>query len=247
MSCIYKCWLEAVPNNSSRAFCKICNKNLHAHRLTLLKHTASIKHMKRAQTQYKAKQLLEAAKISEPACNLNEPNVIVEVTDDRNELKVECNNINNSDNIKLPTETQTVSLTHGVSSDSSNNSNAVSTVVPPPTVTRPPISTHVLDTSKGLPVPGLPVSLYQLVDGRWTYISEAYTNPDGRCSELISRDEIKPGRFKLHFDTDRYYELRNNDRLFPFIEIVFDIRSPTDHLHIPLLMTPYGYTTYRGS
>ncbi|XP_075229560.1 uncharacterized protein LOC142329110 [Lycorma delicatula] len=114
-------WLEAVPNNSSRAFCKICNKNLHAHRLTLLKHTASIKHMKRAQTQYKAKQLLEAAKISEPACNLNEPNVIVEVTDDRNELKVECNNINNSDNIKLPTETQTVSLTHGVSSDSSNN------------------------------------------------------------------------------------------------------------------------------
>lgn len=49
-----------------------------------------------------------------------------------------------------------------------------------------------------------------------------YTNPDGRCSELITKDEIKPGRFKLHFDTDKYYELRNNDRLFPFIEVILN-------------------------
>lgn len=82
-----------------------------------------------------------------------------------------------------------------------------------------PISTHVLDTSRGMTVPGLQVSLYKLVDGRWTYINEGVTNSDGRFANFIERTDFTPGRYKLHFDVDRYFESRKQDSLYPFIEV----------------------------
>ncbi|KAI4470740.1 uricase and transthyretin-related [Holotrichia oblita] len=117
----------------------------------------------------------------------------------------------------------------------------------PMSMIKPPISTHVLDTSKGHPVAGLQVSLYKLIDGRWTYINEGITNADGRFANFLERNDFTPGRYKLHYDVDRYFEVRKQDSLYPFIEIVFDCRSQSDHYHVPLLLNPYGYTTYRGS
>ncbi|XP_015517101.1 uncharacterized protein LOC107222313 isoform X1 [Neodiprion lecontei] len=114
---------------------------------------------------------------------------------------------------------------------------------------KPCISTHVLDTSKGLPVGGLQISLYKLMDGRWTFVNESNTSVDGRCADLvdISKYSFTAGRYKLHFDVDKYFTLRRIETMYPFIEIVFDVKNPTEHYHVPLLMSPFGYTTYRGT
>ncbi|XP_015607055.1 uncharacterized protein LOC107273406 isoform X2 [Cephus cinctus] len=114
---------------------------------------------------------------------------------------------------------------------------------------RPCISTHVLDTSKGLPVGGLQVSLYKLMDGRWTFLNESNTTPNGRCNDLVDTTKwnFTAGRYKIHFDVDKYFTLRRIETMYPFIEIVFDVKNPTGHYHLPVLLSPFGYSTYRGS
>ncbi|XP_076681805.1 uncharacterized protein LOC143375953 isoform X3 [Andrena cerasifolii] len=118
-----------------------------------------------------------------------------------------------------------------------------------PTVKKPRISTHVVDTSKGLPVGGLQVSLYKLMDGRWTFLNESNTSPNGRCVDLVDNMKVNftAGRYKIHFDVDKYFTLRRIETMYPFIEIVFDVKNPAGHYHIPVLLSPFGYTTYRGS
>ncbi|XP_076286924.1 uncharacterized protein LOC143212233 isoform X2 [Lasioglossum baleicum] len=114
---------------------------------------------------------------------------------------------------------------------------------------KPQISTHVVDTSKGLPVGGLQVSLYKLMDGRWTFLNESNTSPNGRCVDLVDsiRASFTAGRYKIHFDVDKYFTLRRIATMYPFIEVVFDVKDPAGHYHIPLLLSPFGYSTYRGS
>lgn len=90
----------------------------------------------------------------------------------------------------------------------------------PMSIVKPPISTHVLDTSKGNPVSGLQVSLYKLIDGRWTYINEGITNTDGRFANFLERSDFTTGRYKLHYDVDRYFDVRKQDSLYPFIEVI---------------------------
>ncbi|XP_012152977.1 uncharacterized protein LOC100879167 isoform X2 [Megachile rotundata] len=117
-----------------------------------------------------------------------------------------------------------------------------------PVVKKPRISTHVLDMSKGLPVGGLQVSLYKLMDGRWTFLNESNTSPNGRCVDLVDNmKQFTAGRYKIHFDVDKYFTLRRIETMYPFIEIVFDVKNPAGHYHIPVLLSPFGYTTYRGS
>lgn len=84
---------------------------------------------------------------------------------------------------------------------------------------RTPISTHVIDTTRGKPVTGLQVSLYKLIDGRWTYINEGLTNSNGRFSQFLEQCDFTPGRYKLHYDVDRYFESRKQETLYPFIEV----------------------------
>ncbi|CAH1982412.1 unnamed protein product [Acanthoscelides obtectus] len=109
-----------------------------------------------------------------------------------------------------------------------------------------PISTTVNDSTRGKPVTGLQVSLYKLIDGRWTYINEGVTNQLGKFGNFLERCDFSPGRYKLHYDVDRYFESRKQSTLYPFIEIVFDSANYLDSYHIPLLLGPYGYTTYKG-
>lgn len=225
----FKDWLRPVPGQPSRAHCIVCDRSLHAHRLNLLKHTCTLRHVKAAQKKYKQSKEATAEQESKK---------------DKN-----CRNDELADQ-----------LDNGHTSDDEPPSNQSSPEPPAPVYPQPepqhlfkgdnqqpPISTHVFDTAKGMPVTGLQVSLYKLIDGKWTHLSEMLTNPVGRCEDLINRSDLKPGRFKLHFDVDRYFSLRNQDTIFPFIEVVFDVRSPHDHYHIPLLLSPYGYTTFRGS
>lgn len=117
-----------------------------------------------------------------------------------------------------------------------------------PIVKKPTISTHALDMTKGIPIGGLQVSLYKLLDGRWTFVNECNTSPVGRCNDLINSEKnaLSIGRYKLHFDVDKYFSLKEVESLYPFIEIVFDVKNPVLSYHIPVLLSPFGYTTYRG-
>lgn len=113
---------------------------------------------------------------------------------------------------------------------------------------KPTISTHALDMTKGLPIGGLQVSLYKLLEGRWTFVNECNTSSAGRCNDLINSDKnaLTTGRYKLHFDVDKYFSMKKIESLYPFIEIVFDVKNPVISYHIPILLSPFGYTTYRG-
>ncbi|XP_033223940.1 5-hydroxyisourate hydrolase-like [Belonocnema kinseyi] len=110
-----------------------------------------------------------------------------------------------------------------------------------------PITSHVLDTSSGKPAANLPVSLFQFVDQQWTLLKKSETNGDGRCNDLVGIENFTSGRYKVHFFVSQYFETTSTKSMYPFVEIVFDIENPLDHYHIPLLLSPFGYTTYRGS
>ncbi|XP_011697177.1 PREDICTED: uncharacterized protein LOC105455506 isoform X2 [Wasmannia auropunctata] len=109
------------------------------------------------------------------------------------------------------------------------------------------VSTYVVDTVKGIPIGGLQVSLYKLMDGKWTFLNENNTNAEGQCGDLLEKVNGTIGRYKLHYDVDKYFTMKKIDTMFPFIEIIFDVKNPNTHHHIPLLLSPFGYTTYRGT
>jgi 5-hydroxyisourate hydrolase len=111
------------------------------------------------------------------------------------------------------------------------------------------ISTHVLDMATGKPAAGVPVRLQrQDSSGNWTTVSTARTDEDGRCNELVPEDAgLAAGAYRLSFDTANYFAASGADGLYPAVEILFRVRSGETHFHIPLLLSPNGYTTYRGS
>jgi 5-hydroxyisourate hydrolase len=111
------------------------------------------------------------------------------------------------------------------------------------------ISTHVLDTAKGKPAAGLAVRLKrQNTSGKWIPVASAQTDHDGRCAELLPDGAtLAEGVYRLTFDTAEYFATCGVDGLYPAVEILFRVRSSESHFHIPLLLSPNGYTTYRGS
>ena len=109
------------------------------------------------------------------------------------------------------------------------------------------ITTHILDITKGKPVSGVRISLYQGANDDWTELYWGTTDADGRIKNLINNNEpLQIGIYKLRFETKDYFDKDQIPTLYPFIEIAFDISS-TQHYHIPLLLSPFGYSTYRGS
>lgn len=111
------------------------------------------------------------------------------------------------------------------------------------------ISTHVLDTSSGKPAGGVSVRLErQGADRRWQLLGTGRTGDDGRCAQLLPGDAmLSPGAYRLVFDTAQYFADRAIDGLYPVVQIEFTVRDGEPHFHIPLLLSPNGYTTYRGS
>jgi len=110
------------------------------------------------------------------------------------------------------------------------------------------ITTHVLDTSRGRPAEGVPVTLEVEVVGGWELIGKGTTNADGRISELVSTEiSLAAGVYRLIFDTTKYFASRQVQGFYPQVTIVFRIEDPAQHHHVPLLLSPFGYSTYRGS
>ncbi|KFP81931.1 5-hydroxyisourate hydrolase [Acanthisitta chloris] len=111
------------------------------------------------------------------------------------------------------------------------------------------LTTHVLNTATGLPAAGLVVRLAQLQEPglQWRELAERHTDTDGRCRPLLAAGQAKAGTYKLRFETAEYWQRLGHTSFYPFVEVVFTIVDPVQKLHVPLLISPYSYTTYRGS
>jgi 5-hydroxyisourate hydrolase / 2-oxo-4-hydroxy-4-carboxy-5-ureidoimidazoline decarboxylase len=135
-----------------------------------------------------------------------------------------------------------------------------STGKPTPTLarTRPPITTHVLDTARGCPASGIevrletwdgnhPPSVFNEVElGHWRIQGSSVTDKDGRSGQLISMiDSLNPGTYRISFNTGKY----NPSGFYPYVSIVFEVRElqKLEHFHVPLLLSPFSFSTYRGS
>lgn len=112
------------------------------------------------------------------------------------------------------------------------------------------LTTHVLDTSREGPAEGVEVTLQRLDDaGDAETVSEGTTNDDGRLDEpLLTPEEMEPGTYQLLFDVGDYYRQSSTDSTFlETVPVRFVIEDADEHYHVPLLLSPGGYTTYRGS
>ena len=108
------------------------------------------------------------------------------------------------------------------------------------------ITTHVLDTSRGQPASGVPVVLSVLAEsGEWREIARGSTDMEGRTT--MASTHAARGIYRLDFDTAAYFRAWNLEGFYPEVRITFEIRDPAQHYHVPLLLSPYGYSTYRGS
>lgn len=109
------------------------------------------------------------------------------------------------------------------------------------------ITTHILDTTRGKPATGIVITLYRQQDDQWKEMAAGVTNTDGRIPGLLPKDTIlAPGVYKMLFETKPYFDKLAIATFYPYVEIAFAITDNT-HYHIPLLLNPFGYTTYRGS
>jgi 5-hydroxyisourate hydrolase len=109
------------------------------------------------------------------------------------------------------------------------------------------ITTHVLDTSLGRPAVGVPVHLERSTGDRWESVACAETDTDGRARRLVpDGTQLPAGLYRLTFSTSTYFERTSTPTLYPYVSVVFEV-APDQHYHVPLLISPFGYSTYRGS
>lgn len=112
---------------------------------------------------------------------------------------------------------------------------------------RSPITTHVLDTSIGKPAAGVAVRLARLEGGAFADIASGVTDADGRASHLLAPGSLTTGTYRISFDVAAYFAASGRASFYPHVDVVFVIESLDPHYHVPLLLNPFGYSTYRGS
>lgn len=109
------------------------------------------------------------------------------------------------------------------------------------------LTTHILDTSTGRPAVGVHVILSMQRKQKWEDIAEGVTNDDGRVPDLLKKNvTMELGTYKLRFETQSYFSRHAVQTFYPFVEVSFQITT-AEHYHVPLLLNPFGYSTYRGS
>lgn len=110
------------------------------------------------------------------------------------------------------------------------------------------LSSHILDISSGTAAIGIPVVLekYDETTKIWSYVDEKTTDKNGRITDFLNYKETKKGIYKLRFLVADYFKSKKTDSFYPFIEVVFQIKD-TNHYHVPITLSSYGYATYRGN
>lgn len=110
------------------------------------------------------------------------------------------------------------------------------------------ISTHVLDTARGCPAQGLPIALWREDGADLIELGSGVTNHDGRIAGFIPEGTALPeGTYRIRFDTGAYFESQEIEGFYPEVVVRFIIRAADEHYHVPLLISPFGFSTYRGS
>lgn len=110
------------------------------------------------------------------------------------------------------------------------------------------ITTHVLDTSRGRPASGVPVLLEMKGENGWRELGAGTTDADGRIRQLLpAGSALTEGVYRLTFEIETYFRAQGIEGFYPEASIVFHVRDANQHHHVPLLLSPYGYSTYRGS
>lgn len=110
------------------------------------------------------------------------------------------------------------------------------------------ITTHVLDTARGRPAAGVPVTLESRSEAGWAVVGRGATDTDGRLRDLAPADFVlREGEYRLTFDAGAYFNASGAEGFYTEVVVSFVVRDPGSHHHVPLLLSPHGYTTYRGS
>ncbi|WP_338758996.1 hydroxyisourate hydrolase [Massilia sp. METH4] len=111
-----------------------------------------------------------------------------------------------------------------------------------------PISVHVLDLQSGQPTAGIQVKLEQRAGEGWRKVAAGVTNAQGRIAALYPEGQpMAAGDYRIVFETGEHYARQKQDTFFPRIPVEFRVNAPAQHYHIPLLLSPFGYSTYRGN
>ncbi|MEG2077430.1 MULTISPECIES: hydroxyisourate hydrolase [Chryseobacterium group] len=110
------------------------------------------------------------------------------------------------------------------------------------------LSSHILDVSKGLPGADVKIKLekYNKQSKIWAFVDEKNTDTNGRISDFLPSEKDNLGIFKLTYYTSDYFKKNNTESFYPYIEVVFEIKDK-NHYHVPITLSAYGYSTYRGS
>ena len=110
------------------------------------------------------------------------------------------------------------------------------------------ITTHVLDTARGKPADGVPIRLeHESPPGQWREIGRGVTDADGRLRSLTEGQALAGGTYRITFDTAAYFQSQSREGFYPHVSVTFVVRDPSQHFHVPLLLSPFGFSTYRGS
>ncbi|MFG6666001.1 hydroxyisourate hydrolase [Halomonas sp. HNIBRBA4712] len=114
------------------------------------------------------------------------------------------------------------------------------------------LTTHVLDTARGAPGSGITIEIFRLVAGSREHLGRAVTNSDGRCDgPILEGEHFQEGEYELVFHAGDYLRTHGVEATEPrFLDVIplrFGVADPSEHYHVPLLLSPYGYSTYRGS
>ena len=110
------------------------------------------------------------------------------------------------------------------------------------------LSSHILDVSKGTPATGISIKLerYNELTKIWTFVDEKKTDLNGRITDFLNSDKSNLGIYKLTYFTSDYFKKDNIESFYPFIEVVFQIKDQ-NHYHVPITLSAFGYSTYRGN
>jgi 5-hydroxyisourate hydrolase len=109
------------------------------------------------------------------------------------------------------------------------------------------ISTHILDTTRGRPAADVAVTLERADGSAWAAVGQGRTDADGRLKTLTPPGEVPTGRYRISFAVEAYFASHKVDGFYPSVSIEFWVRHGAEHFHVPLLLNPFGYSTYRGS